>query len=395
VAGAIYFDHNATTPLLPEIRAAMTVALEQLWGNPSSIHSEGRRARAAVEAARQEVAALVGGLPEEIVFTSGGTEGDNLAIRGLALAAAVPGRKGPSTLPGTSRPHVVSSALEHPAVAGALTALEQAGMEVTRLPVDPGGLIAPEALERALRDETVLVTLGLANHEIGVVQPIAALAAMARARRVLFHTDAVQAAGRLPVDVGALGVDALTLSAHKLHGPKGVGAVWVRRGLLPAPLVAGGHQERERRGGTENVVGIVGFGEACRRARAELAEGTAATSLGELRDRLEARLLAIPGARVHGDRRQRVPGTTNVGFADAAGELVLINLDLEGVCVSTGAACTSGTLAPSPVLLALGLDPIRAREAVRFSLGRGNTRAEVDHVAALLETIVARVRAAA
>src|SRR4051794_14020556 len=324
----------------------MAAALEHHWGNPSSIHGVGRRARAVVEAARAEVATLIGGASEEIIFTSGGTEGDNLAIRGLAHAAA-------ATRGGSRAAHVVSSPLEHPAVAGALAALARDGMSITLLPVSASGAIDPEDLRRALRPETVLVTLALANHELGNLYPIGALAAVARAGGALFHCDAVQAVGRVPVDVHALGVDALTLSSHKLHGPKGVGALWVRQGLLPEPLVAGGHQERERRAGTENVPGIVGFGEACRLGRAELAQ--AGPRVTRLRDELEARLLAIPGARVHGARACRVPGTSNVAFAGAPGELLLINLDLEGVCVSTGAACTSGTLEPSPVLLGLGL----------------------------------------
>jgi cysteine desulfurase len=383
----IYFDHNATTPLRAEARAAMVEALGEAWGNPSSIHAVGRLARDRVERARREVAALVGGLPEEIVFCSGGSEGDHLAIRGLARAAAAARA---ASLRGRAA-HVISSPLEHPAVGGALEALAREGMEVTRLPVSEGGQIDPEDLRRALREETVLVTLALANHELGNLFPVAALAGVARAAGALFHTDAVQAAGRVPLDVGALGVDALTLSAHKLGGPKGAGAVWIRRGLLPEPLLPGGHQEHERRSGTENVPGIVGFGEACRLARAEVA--AAGPRVAALRDRLERALLALPGARRHGSG-ERVPGTTNLGFEGAAGELLLINLDLEGVAVSTGAACTSGTVAPSPVLLALGLPPARAREGVRFSLGPENTEEEVDRVAALMAAAVARVRAA-
>jgi cysteine desulfurase len=382
----IYFDHNATTPLRPEVKAVVCAALDEAWGNPSSIHGVGRRARAWVERARKEVAALVGGLPEEVVFTSGGTEGDNLVVRGLARSAAAA-----RALRGR-RPHVVSSPLEHPAVVGPLAQLEGEGFEITRLPVSPAGEIDPDHLGRALREETVLVTLALANHELGNLYPVTALAAVARERGVLFHCDAVQAAGRVPVNVGELGVDAVTVSAHKLQGPKGVGAVWIRHGLLPDPLVAGGHQERERRAGTENLPGIAGFGEACRLAQQALAENGA--RVARLRDRLEMRLLAIEGARVHGARGCRTPGTTNVGFEGAPGDLVLIGLDLEGVCVSTGAACTSGTPAPSPVLLGLGLPFERAREALRFSLGPDNTQAEVDQVADLVKTVVARVRAA-
>jgi cysteine desulfurase len=352
-----------------------------LWGNPSSVHAVGRRARAAVESARKQVAALVGGDSEEIVFTSGGTEADHLAIRGLAGAAA-PGRT-----------QVISTRLEHPAVLGALEALAAGGAEVTFLPVGPDGQLDPAALAGALRDDTALVTIAAANHELGNLYPVPALAAAARARGALVHSDAVQAAGRVPLDVRALGVDALSLSAHKLGGPKGVGAVWLRRGVVPRPLLPGGHQERERRGGTENVLGIVGFGEACRLARERLPAQAARAAA--LRDRLEALLLQIPGARRHGDAGARVPGTANLGFSGAPGELVVIGLDLEGVAVSSGAACTSGTMAPSPVLLALGLPPAQAREAVRFSVGPGNSEADIDRAAALAAAVVARVRAAA
>jgi cysteine desulfurase len=352
-----------------------------LWGNPSSVHAVGRRARAAVESARKQVAALVGGDSEEIVFTSGGTEADHLAIRGLAGAAA------------PSRRQVISTRVEHPAVLGALEALGAAGMEVTFVPVGTEGQLELAALLGALRDDTALVTIAAANHELGNLYPVAELAAAVRARGGLVHSDAVQAAGRVALDAPALGVDALSLSAHKLGGPKGVGAVWFRRGLPLRPLLLGGHQERERRGGTENVLGIIGFGEACRLARERLPERAA--HVAALRDRLEEQLLRIPGARRHGDPGARVPGTANLGFAGAAGELVVIGLDLEGVAVSSGAACTSGTMAPSPVLLALGLAPAQAREAVRFSVGPGNTEDEVDRAAALTAAVVARVRAAA
>lgn len=379
----IYLDHNATTPLRAEVRAAMVAALD-LWGNPSSIHGPGRQARDAVERARRAVADLIEAVPEEIVFTSGGTEGNNLAIRGLALGARA--------ARGLAGAHVVSCATEHPAVHGALDELAREGFAVTRLPVGPGGELAVADLQAALRPETVLVTVAAANHELGTIHPIGELAAAARAAGALFHTDAVQAAGKIPFGVGRGHLDAVTLSAHKLHGPKGAGAIYIRRGLDLHPLVAGGHQERERRAGTENLAGIVGFGEACRLVRADREESGA--RMAELRDRLERRLLEIPGARVHGAGR-RVPGTLNVGFTGAEGGLVLVGLDLEGICVSTGAACTSGSLAPSPVLLALGLPPERAREAVRFSLGRDTTAEEVDRAAAVTAQVVARVREAA
>ena len=385
----IYLDHNATSPLRAGVAAAMSRALEDLVGNPSSVHSAGRRARTALETARASVARMVGAAREELVFTSGGTEGDNLAIRGLAQAAATRGRR-----------HVITSPLEHPAVSGSMTALAAAGFEITLLPVSAHGEIAVTDLERLLRDDTGLVSVAAANHELGNVYPIAALAAAARARGAWFHTDAVQAAGKLPLDLSALGVDAATLSAHKLGGPKAVGAVFVRRGLELPPLLEGGHQEHERRPGTENVAGIVGFGVACDLAAA--AHEEEARRLTALRDEVERRLFAIPGARRFGagepagtaSARTRAPGTTLMGFAGAPGQLVAIGLDLEGICVSTGAACTSGSLEPSPVLRAMGYDPVTAGEAVRISLGWSTTGADVERLCASLPAIVERVRAA-
>ena len=308
------------------------------------------------------------------MFTSGGTEGNELAIRGLIRGRPLSPTLSP--LRGARGLHVVTSRLEHPSVAGALAA---EGVEVTYVVPDADGRIGPDGLRAALRPDTVLVTLALANHELGNVYDIAALARVAHEVGALFHTDAVQAAGKVDVDVNGLGVDALTLSAHKIHGPKGVGAVYLRRGVPWAPLAAGGHQERERRAGTENVSGIVGFGVAARLAAAERAEAVA--RVAGLRDRLEARLLAIPGARRHGDGRDRLPGTLNVGFAGAPGQFVAAALDLEGISVSTGAACTSGSLAPSEVLLALGMSPAEAGCAIRFGIGVGNTEAEIDRAA--------------
>ena len=377
---SIYLDHNATTPVAPEVSEAMAVALRHLPGNPSSPHGPGRAARAAIERARGEVAALIGATAEEIVFTSGGTEGNELAIRGLLRARR-------ARRPGSQRLHVVSSPIEHPSVHGALAAAE---VEVTLLPVAGDGTIDPQALRAALRPDTALVTLALANHELGNVYDVPGLAAIAREVGALFHVDAVQAAGKISVDAHALAVDALTISAHKLHGPKGVGAIFLRRGAPFDPAARGGHQERERRSGTENVAGIVGFGVAARLAAAELTSEGA--RLVALRDRLEARLLAIADSRRHGDRARALPGTLNVGFADAPGQLVAAALDLEGLAVSTGAACTSGSLDPSPVLLALGLSRQEAACALRFGLGRGTTADEIDRAAALVGEIVPRVR---
>jgi cysteine desulfurase len=374
-----YLDYNATTPVDPRVRDAMAAALDR-FGNPSSLHAEGRLARDAVEAARRAVGELYGGAASGVIFTSGGTEADVLAVTALARAARAAGRPA----------RIVSSPLEHPAIQGALDALAADGFAIARVPVDGAGRIDPEEVRRALAGGAALATFALVNHEIGNVYDVARFAELAHAAGAFIHCDAVQAAGRLPIDVRALGVDALAISAHKIHGAKGTGAAWVRAGIEIAPFVSGGHQERGLRPGTENVAGIVGFGEAARIARAESVAD--ALRIAALRDRLEAGLLAIAGARVHGDRAARVANTINVAFEGAAGELVVTSLDLEGVAASTGAACTSGSLAPSPVILALGQPRARALESVRLSLGRETTDADVDRVLAILPPIVARIR---
>jgi cysteine desulfurase len=380
----IYLDHNATTRLHPDARAEMAPFLDEEFGNPSSIHAAGRAARDAVERARERVARLIGAGRDEIVLTSGGTEGNNLAIRGAAEAARS------ASVDGEGRVRVLVSPVEHPSALGAAEALRARGFTVEQLRVDGAGRVDPAELERRLAGDVALVSVQLANHETGVVQPIAALAEVAHARGAWLHSDVVQAAGKLALDVRALGVDAATLSAHKLYGPKGAGAIYVRGGRALAPLALGGHQERERRPGTENVAGVVGFGAACELARAHGAEWSA--HVARLRDRLEAGLVAL-GARSNGGE-PRVANTSSVAFAGADGESIVINLDLAGVQVSMGAACTSGSVEPSPVLLALGQPREQAREAVRFSLGRENTEEEIDAVLAMLPAIVARVRAA-
>jgi cysteine desulfurase len=375
----IYLDHNATTRPDPAVRAAMEAVLDGEFGNPSSLHAAGRRARDLVERARAEVAAFIGAGKDEIVFCSGGTEGDNLAIRGAAHAMRARGRD-----------RVISSPLEHPAVAASLGQLAAEGFRVEQIPVDGEGAIDPRDLEKMLGPDLALVTLATANHEIGNLFAVGELAELAHRAGALFHTDAVQAAGRVPFDVAELGVDLATISSHKLHGPKGAGAIFSRRGLDLPPLVVGGHQERERRPGTENVPGIVGFGVACRLARA--ASPSVSAEIARLRDRLERAAMAIDGARRFGGGA-RVPGTLNVGFHGVEGELLMESLDLAGIAVSTGAACSSGSLEPSPVILALGVAREVARSATRFSLGRDNTEAEIDRVAALLPSLVARIRA--
>jgi cysteine desulfurase len=376
----VYLDHNATTPVLPEVVDRMTAALRDEFGNPSSVHHFGQQAKAAIDEARTSVAALLGADPSEVLFTSGGTESDNIAIRGAAEAAEPAGRR-----------HLIASAIEHEAVLNTLKALAKRGSRTTLLAVGQSGITSPEALRDALAGDTALVSVMHANNEIGTIQPIAALARLARERGALFHTDAVQSAGKIPIDVKAMGVDMLSVSAHKFYGPKGVGALWIRRGLRVLPLLTGGRQERSRRAGTENVAGIVGMGVAARIARGKMEEEGARLSL--LRDRLEAGILAaVPGTAVNGALEPRVPNTTNISFDRVEAESLLIALDLGGIAVSTGSACSSGTLEPSHVLKAMGFNAHRAQNSIRFSLGAANTQSEIDRVIAVLPGIVDKLR---
>jgi len=382
----IYLDHSATTPVDPRVAGAMVRCITDVFGNPSSVHGFGQQARAAVDRARREVAALVNARPNEIIFTSGGTEANNLAIRGVCQGSTGSGR------------HIVTSSIEHPSVRGVCAALEQQGWEVTRLPVYENGIVKIEDVREALRPDTVLVTVMLANNEIGTVQPIAEIGALVRERRadgqkhLFLHTDAVQAAGRMALNVEELGCDLLTMSAHKLYAPKGVGALYVRRGVRLMGQNVGGHQERERRAGTENVPGIVAFGEAAKIAREELAQRT--THDVELRDEFERKVTElIPDVVMNGDRERRLPHLSNISFRYIEGEGLLINLDLQGVAVSTGSACSSGTLEPSPVIRALGVDDEIARGSIRFSFGKENTDADIDYVIDALVQAVERLRA--
>jgi cysteine desulfurase len=376
----IYLDHNATTPPAAAVAERMTIALREDFGNPSSVHHFGQRAKAALDEARSAVAALIGADPSEVVFTSGGTESDNFAIRGVAEALEATGRR-----------HLIASAIEHEAVLNTLKALARRGWRTTLLPVDESGIVAPAALEAALADDTALVSVMHANNEIGTIQPIAELARLAKARRALFHTDAVQSAGKIPIDVKALGVDLLSISAHKFYGPKGVGALWVRRGVRLQAPITGGKQERSRRAGTENVPGIVGLGVAAQLARTKMADEGA--RLAALRDRLEEGILrAVGGTAINGARRARVPNTTNVSFDRVEAESLLIAMDLAGIAVSTGSACSSGTLEPSHVLKAMGFPPHRTQNSIRFSLGAANTEADVDRVIEVLPSIVDKLR---
>jgi cysteine desulfurase len=376
----IYLDHNATTPPAAEVVDRMAAALREQFGNPSSVHHFGQVAKAALDDARSSAAALIGADPSEIVFTSSGTESDNFAIRGIAEALEVTGKR-----------HLIATAIEHEAVLNTLKALARRGWKTTLLPVDQTGIVALSALEAALTDDTALVSVMHANNEIGTIQPVAQLARIAKARGALFHTDAVQTAGKIPVDVKALGVDLLSLSAHKFYGPKGAGALWIRRGVRLQPPMTGGKQERSRRAGTENVAGIIGLGVAAQLARAKMT--AEAERLASLRDSLEERILAtVSGTAVNGARSPRVPNTTNVSFDRIEAESLLIALDLAGIAVSTGSACSSGTLEPSHVLKAMGFPAHRTQNSIRFSLGAANTEADIDKVLEVLPGIVEKLR---
>jgi cysteine desulfurase len=376
----IYLDHNATTPVAPSVVAAVTSALREQFGNASSIHSFGQTAKTVVDDARAAVADLIGAGPQEIVFTSGGTESDNLAIRGVAEA-----------LQPAKRRHLIATSIEHEAVLHTVKALLKRGWTTSLLPVDNSGVVDPQALEAVITDDTALVSVMHANNEIGTIQPLTALATIAHRHGALFHTDAVQSMGKLRVDVTDLDVDLLSLSAHKFYGPKGVGALWVRRGSRLVSTMTGGKQERNRRAGTENVPGIVGLGVASRLA-IEKADSEA-ERVAALRDHLEAGILrCVPGTLVNGDPTRRIANTTNISFDRVEAESLLIALDLDGIAVSTGSACSSGTLEPSHVLRAMGFSPHRAQNSIRFSLGAGNTLEEIDRVLDALPRVVDKLR---
>ncbi|MBO9349129.1 cysteine desulfurase family protein [Chloroflexus sp. MS-CIW-1] len=377
----IYLDHAATTPLDPRVLEAMLPFLSGMSGNASSIHQVGRAALQALDDAREQVALVLGCQPKEIVFTSGGSESINLALKGVAMALRAQGKN-----------HLISSTIEHHAVLHALDYLvEYEGFRVTLLPVDRNGRVNPADLSTALRPETALVSVMYANNETGVVQPIADLAAICRERGVLFHTDAVQAPGQLPLDVNALGVDLLSLTAHKFYGPQGVGLLYLRRGTPLVPQINGGAQERRRRAGTENIAGIVGLAKALTIAESE--RTTHASRLRALSERLiDGVLTRIPQSWLNGDRESRLPSIVNLGFACIETESLLLLLDQRGICASSGSACTSGSLEPSHVLLAMGLSPEEANGSIRFSLGKQTTDEQIDIVLDLLPDLVAQLR---
>jgi cysteine desulfurase len=381
----VYLDHSATTPVDPRVVDAMLPYLTEKFGNASSVHLFGQEARAAVDRARRQVASLIGARANEIVFTSGGTEANNLAIGGVCEMAEPHGR------------HVVTSAIEHPSVRGVLESLEKRGWDITRLPVYDDGIVRLADVRSAIRPDTVLLSLMMANNEIGTIQPIADIGALVRAERerghrhLRFHTDAVQAAGRLPIEVESLGCDLLSISAHKIYAPKGAGALYVRRGVRLAPQQVGGHQERERRAGTESVANIVAFGTAAELAQSELDERNEHTR--RLRDRFESAVAQrIDEIRFNGNREQRLPHLSNISFRFIEGEGLLIHLDMQGVAVSTGSACSSGTLEPSPVIRALGRDEELARGAIRFSFGKDNSDEDVDYALEALQRSVESLR---
>jgi len=375
----IYFDHNATTPVAPEVLAAMLPYLKEEFGNASSIHAFGQNARGAVEQARSSVAALLGARAADIMFTSGGTESNNHAIFGAVAAA-----------PGKAK-HVITSAIEHVAVLDTCKALAKSGVELTILPVDREGLVNPEHVRGAIRSETVLITLMLANNEIGTIEPIEEIGKIAAEKGIVFHTDAVQAAGKIPVDVEKLGVNLLSISAHKFCGPKGVGALYIRKGTQLDPLLYGGHSERDRRPGTEDVAAIAGMGKAAELARIGMREEN--ERIRGLRDRLERGLLErVPHSWVNGGRAPRVPNTSNMTFPFIEGEAMVIALDLKGIACSTGAACSSGAVEPSHVLVALGLAPEDARATLRLSLGHQTTEEEIKFALETIPPVIERLR---
>lgn len=380
----IYFDNSATTCVIPEVLEAMLPYFTEHYGNASSVHNFGQKARAAVEVARRNLAALIGADPSEVIFLSGGTEANNLALRGIAQAQADKGR------------HIITSQFEHPAVLSTCAALERQGWRITYLPVYDNGLVRLEDVRAAITDETVLISIMHANNEVGTIQPIAEIGRMLkeefrpRRRNIFFHTDAVQSVGKLPVDVKELGVDLLSISGHKFHGPKGVGALFLRKGVRLVAQSTGGHQERDRRAGTENVPAVVGFGQAAQIAGSTLGIFQQTKTL---RDYLESEISArIPEVTLNGDRTQRLPHISNITFKYVDGEGLLIALDLKGIAVSTGAACSSGSTEQSHVLAAMGLDKESVRASLRFSFSRFNTRQEVDYLLEVLPEIVERLR---
>ncbi len=377
--GRIYLDNNATTPVRPEVVEAVAGMLKGCYGNPSTLYCIGQEAHVAMERARDVMAGIIGARRDEIVFTSGGTESDNIAIFGVARALRKKGN------------HVITTKIEHHAVLNPLKALEKEGWSVTYLPVDEGGIVDPAAVERQITDSTVLISVMHANNEVGTIQPIAEIGRIAKSRGITFHTDAVQSFAKLPINVDEMGVDLMSASSHKIYGPKGVGLLYVRKGTKIMPVMYGGHQERSLRPGTENVPGIVGFGRAAELMDAE--REAEEVRLTRMRDRLwEGIRAGVPHIRLHGHPTRRLAGTLNVGFEFVEGESLILRLDEYGICVASGSACTSDTLEPSHVLAAMGISPEGAHGALRISLGRENTEADVDRLLEALPKAVHDLR---
>lgn len=375
----IYFDHAATTPLKKEVLDEMMPYLTEQYGNPSTIYKLGREAKKAIELARERVAKALNADIQEIYFTSGGTESDNWALKGVAFANKDKGK------------HIITTTIEHHAVLHPLKYLEGLGFEVTYVPVEPNGIVDPQRIKEAIRDDTILISVMLANNEIGTIQPVKEIAKIAKEKGIIVHTDAVQAVGQIPVDVKDLGVDLLSLSAHKFYGPKGVGALYIRKGTKIHPFSHGGAQERNRRAGTENVAGIVGLGKAIELATQNLSEYAA--KLQKLRDKLiDGVLSKIDYVRLNGDRNQRLPNNANFSFEFIEGESLLLMLDMKGIAASSGSACTSGSLDPSHVLLAIGLEHEVAHGSLRITLGEDNTEEDIDYLLEILPEIVSRLR---
>jgi cysteine desulfurase len=375
----VYLDHNASTPVHPEVVAEMAPYWSEVYGNPSSVHAFGRAARAAVDAARERIAAFLGVTPEEIVFTSGGTESDNFALKGVAWARG--------------RGHIITSRIEHHAVLRTCQVLETQGFAVTYLPVDEYGQVSPDDVKRALRPDTIAISIMHANSEVGTLQPVAAIGALAREHGIPFHVDAVQTFGKVPIDVSAWGIDVLSFSGHKIYGPKGIAGLYIRKGTRMVAVQHGGEHERRRRAGTENVPGIVGLGKAVEVRAREMHDE--ARRLTALRDRLWASVRErIPEVRLNGHPTERLPGTANLAFRHVESESIVLGLDLKGVAVSAGSACTAGHVEPSHVLVAMGLPLDWAMGAVRFSLGRSTTAEDIDYVVECLVPLVRRLREA-
>ncbi len=375
---SVYLDHAATTPVHPEVIAAMLPYFQPMYGNASSVHAFGRKGRMAIDNAREVLAKALGAQTNEIYFTSGGTESDNIALVGVAEAMADKGR------------HIITSSIEHHAILDTCAHLAKKGYEITYLPVDSEGLVNPEDVKAAIRPDTILISIGHANNEMGAIQPIAEIGAIAKAHGVYLHTDAVQSFGILPVDVNELQVDLLSLSGHKIYGPKGIGALYVRRGTRIRPIMFGGGQERKMRPGTENVPGIVGLAKAVELAMADREEQ--AERLTRLRDKLIAGLTAVPDVKLNGHPEKRLPGNVNVSVKYVEGESLILSLDLRGIAVSSGSACTSGSLDPSHVLIAMGLDHLQAHGSLRLTLGRDTTEEDIDYVLEVFPEVVARLR---